>query len=169
MVENATTDNWPTSTGQAKAEAQSRAEAAHIEGEAAVEQAGLKARAANIEAESELERLRAARDAELKYTEESNQLEVKRAKEMANIEIEKFQQMVSAMGTETLRAMATAGGDHQVKMLQSLGLQSTLITDGRTPISLLNTAQGLIGLGAAPEQAGGSITRRHQLALLAGD
>ncbi|XP_043230410.1 major vault protein-like isoform X6 [Amphibalanus amphitrite] len=137
------------STGQAKAEAQSRAEAARIEGEAAVEQAGLKARAANIEAESELERLRSAREAELKYTEESNQLEIARSKEMANIEIEKFQQMVSAMGAETLKAMATAGGDHQVRMLQSLGLQSTLITDGRTPISLLNTAQGLVGLGQA--------------------
>ena len=38
------------STGQAKAEAQSRAEAAKIEGEAAVEQAKLKAQAAKIQA-----------------------------------------------------------------------------------------------------------------------
>ena len=50
------------STGQAKAEAQSRAEAARIEGEAAVEQARLKAQALKIEAESELERLTAARE-----------------------------------------------------------------------------------------------------------
>lgn len=40
------------STGQAKAEAQSRAEAAKIEGEAAVEQAKLKAQALKIEAVS---------------------------------------------------------------------------------------------------------------------
>mgnify|MGYP001792091205 CR=1 FL=1 len=38
------------STGQAKAEAQSRAEAARIEGEAAVDQAKLKAQALKIEA-----------------------------------------------------------------------------------------------------------------------
>lgn len=38
------------STGQAKAEAQSRAEASRIEGEAAVQQAKLKAQAAAIEA-----------------------------------------------------------------------------------------------------------------------
>lgn len=38
------------STGQAKAEAQSRAEAAKIEGQAAVEQAKLKAQASKIEA-----------------------------------------------------------------------------------------------------------------------
>ena len=40
------------STGQAKAEAQSRAEAAKIEGEAAVDQAKLKAEAMKIEAVS---------------------------------------------------------------------------------------------------------------------
>lgn len=36
----------------------------------------------------------------------------------------------------------------QVKLLQSLGLKSTLITDGSTPINLFNTAFGLLGLGA---------------------
>ena len=30
-------------------------------------------------------------------------------------------------------------------MLQALGLKSTLITDGSTPLNLFNTAQGLIG------------------------
>ena len=40
------------STGQAKAEAQSRAEASKIEGEAAVQQAKLKAEAQTIEAVS---------------------------------------------------------------------------------------------------------------------
>ena len=40
------------STGQAKAEAQSRAEAAKIEGEAAVQQAKLKAETSKIEAVS---------------------------------------------------------------------------------------------------------------------
>ncbi len=33
----------------------------------------------------------------------------------------------------------------QVKMLQALGLKSTIITDGNSPINLFNTAQGLIG------------------------
>ena len=54
------------STGQAKAEAQSRAQAAKIEGEAAVDQARLKSQALGIETEGELSRLQAARDAELK-------------------------------------------------------------------------------------------------------
>ncbi len=41
----------------------------------------------------------------------------------------------------------------QVKLLQSLGLKSTLITDGSTPINLFNTAQGLVGgMIQAPRQ-----------------
>lgn len=34
-------------------------------------------------------------------------------------------------------------------MLQALGLKSTLITDGSSPINLFNTAHGLLG-GIAP-------------------
>jgi len=139
------------STGQAKAEAFSRAEAAKIEGEAAVEQAKLKAQASKIEAESELERLKSARDAELKYLSEQNRMELEKAQEMSGIEITKFKEMVSAIGPQTLQSMATAGPDMQVRMLQSLGLKSTLITDGSSPINLFNTASGLIG-GLVPKQ-----------------
>ena len=38
----------------------------------------------------------------------------------------------------------------QVKMLQGLGLKSTLITDGSSPINLFNTAHGLLGALGAP-------------------
>ena len=135
------------STGQAKAEASSRAEAARIEAEAAVEAARLKAEASKIEADSELERLCAARDAEIQFLTEQNKLEVEKAEKMAEIESNKFKSMVSAMGAETLRSLASGPQDHQVRMLQALGLQSTLITDGRSPINLFNTAQGLLGPG----------------------
>jgi len=133
------------STGQAKAEATSRAEAARIEAEAAVEAARLKAEAAKIEADSELDRLKAARDAEIQFMVEQNRLEVEKAEKMAEIEGNKFKNMVTAMGADTLKSLASGPQDHQVRMLQALGLQSTLITDGRSPINLFNTAQGLLG------------------------
>merc|ERR1712130_801258 len=122
------------STGQAKAEATSRAEAAE-----------LKAKAMRIEADSELERLKAARDAEIHFLTEQNRLEVEKSEKMANIESAKFKAMVDAMGSETIRSIASGPQDHQVKMLQALGLQSTLITDGKNPVNLFNTAQGLLG------------------------
>ena len=138
------------STGQAKAEASSRAEAARIEAEAAVEAARLKAEAQRIESEAELERLKAAREAEISFLTEQNRLEIERAELMAKIETGKFASMVNALGTEAIMAISSGPQDHQVKMLQSLGLKSTLITDGRTPLNLMNTAQGF--LGAMPSQ-----------------
>ena len=141
------------STGQAKAEAIARAESAKIEAEAAVQAAQLKADALKIETESELERLKAAREADIKFALEQNQLEVEKAERMAKIETDKFQHMVTSLGQDTLRSMASGPQDHQVRMLQSLGLSSTLITDGRTPINLLNTASGLLGsMGPALNQ-----------------
>ena len=127
------------------AEAQSRAESARIEAEAAVEAAKLKVEAARIESDAELERLLKARDAEINFMTEQNRLELSKAQEMSSIETQRFKSMVDALGGETIKAIASGPQDHQVKMLQSLGLSSTLITDGRTPINLLNTAKGLFG------------------------
>lgn len=39
----------------------------------------------------------------------------------------------------------------QVKLLQGLGLQSALITDGAAPLNLFSTARGLLGLAVPPE------------------
>jgi major vault protein len=49
--------------------------------------------------------------------------------------------MVNGIGTQTLEAIAIAGPDLQVRMLQAFGLKSTLITDGSNPINILETAQ----------------------------
>jgi major vault protein len=135
------------STGQAKAEAQSRAEAARIEGEAAVAQAELKAKALEIESQSDLSRLEAARAAELEFIKKQNDLEIEKKRELMALEVSRYEKMMAAIGPETVVAMARAGPDAQVKLLQSLGLKSTIITDGKTPINLLNAAAGLIGAG----------------------
>lgn len=82
----------------------------------------------------------------MKYVREQNELEITKSKEMAEIETVKFKDTVGAIGTDTLKAIAVAGPEMQVKLLQGLGLKSTLITDGTTPINLFNTAHGLLGL-----------------------
>jgi len=40
--------------------------------------------------------------------------------------------------------MARAGPEMQAKLLQGLGLKGFLVTDGKNPINLFNTAQGMI-------------------------
>ncbi len=132
-------------TGEATAEGRAQAEASRIRGESAVDNARQEVEAARIRAETELAQLRARQAAELEHQQTLNELEIARAERMAQIRVAEFKQQMEALGSETLRALATAGPELQVKLLQALGLQSVLITDGRTPVNLLNTAAGLIG------------------------
>jgi major vault protein len=56
-------------------------------------------------------------------------------------QVSKFTSLVSALGPETIEAIARAGPELQAKMLEGLGLQGFLVTDGSSPINLFNTAQ----------------------------
>ncbi|XP_007424389.1 major vault protein [Python bivittatus] len=140
------------STGAAKAEAQSRAEAARIEGEGAVLQAKLKGQATAIETESELQRLKQAREQELHFSKEQADLDVARAEALAAVEVKKFEAVIKALGANTIRDIAVAGPEMQVKLLQGLGIQSTLITDGSSPINLFTAAGGLLGILPKPSE-----------------
>lgn len=131
------------STGAAKAEAQSKAEAARIHGEAGVEEAKLKAEAQTIEAvchpdfdsshlflcltccnltisfssvcqDAELARLCKAREQELGYRKEMDQLDVQKKQKLAEIESLRFKLLIESLGTETLKEMSRAGPELQV-------------------------------------------------------
>eukprot|EP01103_Thecamoeba_quadrilineata_P012021 TRINITY_DN2_c0_g1_i1.p1 TRINITY_DN2_c0_g1~~TRINITY_DN2_c0_g1_i1.p1 ORF type:complete len:853 (+),score=229.43 TRINITY_DN2_c0_g1_i1:27-2585(+) len=132
------------STGQATAEAKARAEAATIEGEAAVEQSRMKAEAQRIQSEAALSQSKANNAAEILHKKALNELEINRSRDLSHIEIEKFKQTVTALGADTIQAIAQAGPEMQAKLLQGLGLKSFMITDGNSPINLFNTAAGLI-------------------------
>jgi major vault protein len=137
------------STGQATAEAKARAEAAQIEGEAAVKQAELAAEADKIAAEQDLTQLKARQEAEIAHQKALNSLEISRAKDLAAIESSKFKNIVAAIGPDTLREIAQAGPLMQQELLKALGLKSFMITDGNSPINLFNSAGGLITGGPA--------------------
>eukprot|EP00096_Caligus_rogercresseyi_P009403 TRINITY_DN3190_c0_g1_i1.p1 TRINITY_DN3190_c0_g1~~TRINITY_DN3190_c0_g1_i1.p1 ORF type:complete len:859 (+),score=259.00 TRINITY_DN3190_c0_g1_i1:117-2693(+) len=137
--------------GSSSAEAKAQAESEKIQAEAKIENTKRKTEAVSIEAEAELTRLKEAREAELAYIERQNALEISKEKELMEIEVQRFKDMVSAVGPETLLSMSALPREHQVKMLQSLGLKSTLITDGKTPINLIDAAKGLVGNPVASE------------------
>ena len=107
--------------------------------------ARLRAEASHIEAEAELSRLKLAREAEIKFLRDQNELDITKKSEMSRIETEKFKLQVDSIGAQTIQAIATSSSDTQVKLLQGLGLQSMLVTDGRTPINLMGFGQGLLG------------------------
>ena len=56
------------------------------------------------------------------------------------------------MGQETIIAMARAGPENQAKLLKGLGLEGFMIMDGKNPVNLFNTANGMVGPGMMPTQ-----------------
>jgi major vault protein len=124
--------------------ARAQAQAAEIEGQAAVRQAELRAKAQRIELESNVARMKEDHELSVAHAERLAEVEVHKKRELMAIEAEKFQQMVTSVGQDTLVALARAGPDSQVKMLEALGLSGYLITDGKSPVNLLGTAEGII-------------------------
>ncbi|KAK0051986.1 major vault protein, partial [Biomphalaria pfeifferi] len=133
------------STGQAKAEAQAQAEKLLIESHSQIEIARLKAEAAEIEHDALLSSQNLIRSQEIDFKKKQNSLYVSKEKAYAALEVRKFTEMVSALGAQTLAAMANAGPNNQLNLLHSLGLESVLLTDGNSPINLFTTAVGLVG------------------------
>jgi major vault protein len=131
--------------GAARAEAQASTQAATIEGEAAVKQAELHAQALRIETEAKVMQLRAEHAAEIEHTSQLIKLEVEKAKELAEIESQKFKQTVDTIGADTIAKIAQAGPEMQARLLQGLGLKGFLVTDGKNPVNLFQTAQGFVG------------------------
>lgn len=133
------------STGQASAEAKARVSALLIKAKAAVDQARLKAQAAAIRNEAVLKQLKLKHAQEIEHQGAVDELECAKAEREAKIEAEKFAKIVEAIGAETIEAIAQAGPEMQAKLLEGLGLQGFLVTDGTSPINLFNTANGLVG------------------------
>jgi len=131
--------------GAATAAARAQVETALIEGEAAVKQAQLQAQALKIEAEAKLEQMKLAYMAEIKHKKDLMKLELDKAKEMAELEAAKFKDTVDAIGADTIAEIAQAGPEMQAKLLEGLGLNGFLVTDGKSPINLFQTASGMVG------------------------
>lgn len=75
-----------------------------------------------------------------------NEIEIRKAKELNEIEIKKFKQIVAAIGKETIVAISKAGPETKAKLLKGLGLKGYLVSDGKNPINLFNTAKGIYSL-----------------------
>lgn len=97
-----------------------------------------------IELEQELENKKRELDMIYDNQKQLNELEINKSRELAQIETAKFVQIVQAIGQDTLVAISKAGPEMKAKLLGGLGLKGFLVTDGKNPINLFNTANGFI-------------------------
>jgi hypothetical protein len=66
--------------------------------------------------EAELQRVQKVRELELVYARAQLELEVSKAQQLAEVEAKKFKQMTEALGPSTIRDLAVAGPEMQVRL-----------------------------------------------------
>jgi major vault protein len=131
-------------TGQLVAKSKALAKSNEISGESIVEESKLKVEALQIEVMSGLSAEEEEVVEAIKRKEASLNVELDKLKKLSQIEVDEFKKTINAIGKETIVAMARAGPNVQAKLLESLGIKSFLITDGKNPINLFNTAKGIV-------------------------
>merc|ERR1712072_1555063 len=101
-----------------------------------------------LQAESAAVQTSGQAKAEAQARAESMAIEGKAAVSQAELEAQamsiKFKMMVDAIGTNTIESIARAGPEMQAKLLGGLGIKSMMITDGKNPINLFQTAAGMV-------------------------
>ena len=84
---------------------------------------------------------------EIEHLRRMSLLQIDKAQKESVSTISKIESMVNAIGKDTLVELSKVGPESQAKILKSLGVKSFLITDGKNPINLFNTSNGIMGNG----------------------
>jgi major vault protein len=132
------------SCGQSTAEAKARAIETLIEAKSFVDSSKFKAEAAELDFSTELDIEEQTLSSERHFKSLRNKNELHMSTSLTEIEIAAFRDQIEAIGSSTIAAIARAGPEMQAMLLGGLGLESVLITDGKSPINLFNTANGLV-------------------------
>ena len=86
--------------------------------------------------EMEIEKLK--HEIKIKYETETSNIELNKKLVISDLETDKFEKIISAIGQDTLVEISRAGPESQIKLLQALGLEGYIMTNGNNPVNLFN-------------------------------
>lgn len=132
-------------TGLSQAAAKAKCQEKEILAEANLEKIKNEVEADKNKRSAELEKMRAFYKEEINHLKRLVELEIASAQNISDSTVDKLKIMVESIGKDTLVELARAGPETQASLLKGLGVKSMLITDGKNPINLFNTASGLLG------------------------
>jgi major vault protein len=135
--------------GASRAQALAESAARLVEAQGEVDATPLRCSAHAVGMDAELEVLRRRAELDLAHRAAMNQLAAEKLRRLSDIEATKYERIMSALGKETLIAIANAGPELQARLLGALGLQGFVVTDGSTPINMLNFAEQIASRSSA--------------------
>ena len=132
-------------TGSVKATARAEAEVSRIQGATLVDRAKYKCDALEKINEREEAVLEKKREIETEMRRRELEVEMEKEAQLAAIEASRFSSAVGALGPAAVKAISEAGNETKIRLLQSLGLEGAVVSNGRHPVNLERTANGLVG------------------------
>lgn len=135
--------------GASRAQALAENEARLAEAQGEVDATPIRCAAHSVSMDAELDVLRQRAELDLTHRAAMNKLAEERLRRLASIEAAKYEQIMSSLGKETLIAIANAGPELKAQLLGTLGLQGFIVTDGSTPINMLNFADQIVSRPAS--------------------
>ena len=125
-------------TGEKEANATAESNKIQIESECKIKIAKDNKELTNMKNTFELEKEKAKHQMNIKYESDKNSIELYEKKILSDLETSKFEKIIQAIGQDTLIEISKAGPESQVKLLQALGLEGYIMTNGNNPVNLFN-------------------------------
>lgn len=135
--------------GASRAQALAESEARLAEAQGEVDATPFRCAAHSVGMEAELNVLRRRAELDLAHRAAMNELAVAKLRRLSDVEATKIEKIMSALGQETLVALANAGPELKARLLGALGLQGFVVTDGSTPLNMLNFADQIASTSRA--------------------
>lgn len=125
-------------TGEKEAYAKAYANKLQIESHSKIKIAKNNKEFLNLKNNFDLEIQKLNHSIKLKYEQDKSSITLNTKKAITDLETDKFERIIQAIGQDTMVEISRAGPESQVKLLQALGLEGYIMTDGNNPINLFN-------------------------------
>nr|CAJ2472349.1 unnamed protein product [Leishmania braziliensis] len=126
--------------GASRAQALAESAARLVEARGEADATPIRCAAHSVGIDAELEVLRKRAELDLAHRQSMNDLAIDKIRKLCDIEATKYEKIMASLGKETLIAIASAGPELKAQLLGELGLRGFVVTDGKTPINMLNLA-----------------------------
>lgn len=130
-------------SGEKEALAKAESHQIEIESKSKIEISKINKDIAEIKYKHDLEIEKKRHSYNLQYQIEKSGIELNEKKIISELENSKLERIIQAIGQDTLVEISKAGPNSQVKMLEALGLEGYIMTDGNNPINLFNFANNI--------------------------
>eukprot|EP00340_Litonotus_pictus_P001577 CAMPEP_0170529682 /NCGR_PEP_ID=MMETSP0209-20121228/27797_1 /TAXON_ID=665100 ORGANISM="Litonotus pictus, Strain P1" /NCGR_SAMPLE_ID=MMETSP0209 /ASSEMBLY_ACC=CAM_ASM_000301 /LENGTH=780 /DNA_ID=CAMNT_0010821943 /DNA_START=151 /DNA_END=2493 /DNA_ORIENTATION=+ len=129
--------------GEKEALAKAEANRLQIESQSKIQMARNNKELQNMKYNFEMEIDKLKHQINLQYESSKSSIMLNEKKIISDLESQKFEKIINAIGQETIVEISKSGPESQVRLLEGLGLEGYIMTNGNNPINLFNFGKNI--------------------------